>query len=99
MTSPLPLALTRLGSSLNVITEDRRHSTLMYHGNFRGRHGKVHTRMLHCVYMLTDHGPEEGCLAVVGVAANDTGLIDRRRTDHLRRKLDRFRQAYSLRAL
>lgn len=29
------------------------------------RRGKVRTRMLNCVFLLTDNGPEDGCLAVV----------------------------------
>lgn len=29
------------------------------------RGGTVRTRMLNCVYLLTDNGPEDGCLAVV----------------------------------
>ena len=29
------------------------------------RSGKIRTRMLNCVYMLTDNGPDDGCLAVV----------------------------------
>lgn len=29
------------------------------------RQGKVRTRMLNCVYLLTDNGPDDGCLAIV----------------------------------
>ena len=33
--------------------------------DYNVRHGKVRTRMLNCVYLLTDNGPDDGCLALV----------------------------------
>lgn len=48
------------------------------------RQGKVRTRMLNCVYLLTDNGAEDGCLAVVPGAHKseiDLDLADYRQRD------------------
>jgi len=33
--------------------------------DYRVSHGKIYTKMLNCIYFLTDNGPDDGCVLVV----------------------------------